>query len=155
MKKILFVCTGNTCRSPMAGALFTNLARQRDNSDVEAMSAGVYAYEGDPASSMAVSVLMDEFGIDISSHRSKVLDIDDIRQAWLILVMTGRHKKMILDIYPEAADKIYTLGQYAELGGDPDISDPYGGDYDVYKDCAYEIESALMNIMDKVFDNED
>lgn len=139
----------------MAEALFMNLLENEEGNGFSVSSAGIYAYEGDPANTMAVDVLKNEFGINLSSHRSRILDIDDVRQAWLILVMTEHHKNMILNVYPESADKIYTLKDYAQMEGDPDISDPYGGDYDMYKECAYEIESVLMNLMDKVFDNGD
>jgi protein-tyrosine-phosphatase len=156
LKRILFVCTGNTCRSPMAEKLFENLVKERGNKDAKAFSAGIYAFAGDPASSMAISVMKGEFGIDLTSHRSKVLDIDDIRGAWLILAMTEEHKRMILDIYPESADKLYTLKEYAESAdGETSISDPFGGDYENYRECAFEIQSALIDIMDKVFDNDE
>lgn len=156
MKKILFVCTGNTCRSAMAEALFNDLLDQREERDILVSSAGVYAFENDPASSMAIEVLQNEYGIDITSHRARVLDADDIRNAWLILAMTEDHKRMILEVFPESADKVYTLKDYAEIeDGRANISDPYGGDYDVYKACAYEIETALINVAEKVFDNGD
>lgn len=154
MRKILFVCTGNTCRSVMAEALFNNLLDQWDKKDVIASSAGIYAFENDPASDEAIEVLQQEYGIDVTSHRARVLDEDDIRSAWLILTMTEDHKRMILDIYPKYADKVYTLKDYAGIGdGNANISDPFGGDYEVYKQCAQEIETALMRLADKVFDN--
>ena len=147
MKKILFVCTGNTCRSPMAGALFQKLINEKGLSGkYSCKSAGVYAFEHDPATSEAVEVMKNEYGIDISDHRASVLDFDDIMDAWLILVMTERHRNMILDVFPQAADKLFTLKSFAEVDDEnPDISDPFGMDYEVYKNCAAEIETCLMN----------
>lgn len=152
-KNIIFVCTGNTCRSPMAEALFRNLLDLRIDlkEDFSVTSAGVYAYAGDPASSEAIRTMKEHFGINLASHRAKVLDDKDIREAWLILTMTQHHKEMILDIYPEASDKLYTLKEYAEYEGDcPDVCDPFGQDIKIYEQCAYEIEGLLQDILEKI-----
>lgn len=150
-KKVVFVCTGNTCRSPMAEALFRNLIKEREDlaTELSVTSAGIYAFEGDPASREAIEVLKEEFGIDLRAHRARVLNDKDIREAYLILTMTRHHREMILELYPEAADKIYTLKGFAQQEKTGDICDPYGQDYDTYKECAYEIESLLLDILDK------
>ena len=143
-KSIVFVCTGNTCRSPMAEALFKDIIKEKGGMDeFEVSSRGVYAFSGDPSSRQAIEVMKKEFGIDMQQHRAKVLDGSDIIGAYLVLTMTMHHKDMILDIYPEASDKIYTIKEYAQVEddtefdsdtdveGDTDISDPFGGDYQI------------------------
>jgi len=112
MTKILFVCTGNTCRSPMAEALLRSKARERGLS-VEIRSAGVSTIDGLPVSPNAVQALrqrdIEHKGI---SHR---LTMDAVEWADLILTMTTSHKRSLLHLYPGAVDKAYTLKEYTNL----------------------------------------
>lgn len=150
-RKITFVCTGNTCRSPMAEALFNQMLEEREElrDCFEASSAGIYAFEGDPASQEAREVMEKEFGISLKSHRARVLDVEDIRSSWLILTMTQHHKEMILDIYPEGADKVFTLKEYTH-GELSDIIDPFGFGDEVYKNCSYDIEACILDLFEKL-----
>ncbi len=136
--RVLFVCTGNTCRSPMAEGIFNHLSDG-------AISRGIYA-EGTAASENAVKA-MAKMGIDISSHVSTQLTVEDVKEADLVLTMTKGHKAVVLNAVPEAKDKVFTLGEYA---GGSDVSDPYGGSEEIYDACAKELYNYIERIVEKL-----
>lgn len=143
--KILFVCTGNTCRSPMAAAMMNKICTDNDI-DVFASSAGIFAENGSKASKNAIEA-MKEYNIDLSHHKSTSLTEALISEYDLILTMTEGHKTMISAL---ATDKIYTICEYAGYEGD--ISDPYGGNITQYKECARDIYDCLTDIAEKIYD---
>lgn len=135
MPKILFVCTGNICRSPMAEGLLKAM-----QSDFSVSSAGVSSVDGWNATPEAIEV-MREKGIDISGHSARQVTGDMIDDADLILTMTTRHKKLLINDYPQAAGKIFTLKEFAGTG--IDIEDPYFTTKEFYEMILGEIEEAL------------
>ena len=123
----LFVCTGNTCRSPMAAALW----RKRGH---EAESAGIYAMQGSAASTGAIRA-MQHFQIDLSAHRAHPVSAQSMERAEKIVALTGRHAQALIAQFPMHADKIICMPR--------DIQDPFGGDDDDYLRCAQDIDEAL------------
>lgn len=143
--KIIFVCTGNTCRSPMAAAIMSKIAVDNDM-EITVESAGIMAAEGDCASENAV-LAMRERGIDISEHKAYQLREKDVEEADIILTMTGGQKMMISQLAPK---KIFTLGEFS--GNDGDIPDPYGGDLEEYRETAEEIYDMMVDAAEKFAD---
>ncbi|MCR4719821.1 MAG: low molecular weight protein arginine phosphatase [Firmicutes bacterium] len=140
---ILFVCTGNTCRSAMAAALFNKIAIEK-NLDVRIESAGIFALDGEPASNEAV-IAMKKYDIDLLGHHAQSINTELIEKSDLILTMTKAHK-MVLE--QSARGKVFTLCEYAGL--DSDIDDPYGGDVVEYEECAEKLYNALIKVAEKL-----
>ena len=146
MKTILFVCTGNVCRSPMAEGLFRHTVKGRG--DCRVLSAGVGAIEGQPPSAYAVKALK-ELGIDISQQRSRMLTAEVVNQADYIFGMTHGHVDAINLLYPQAVEKTFLLREFDETLDifEKDISDPIGGSYEVYLDCRDQIEQGIASML--------
>lgn len=134
---VLFVCTGNTCRSPMAEAYLKSLGYKN------AFSRGLSALEGAPISDLAAAALEDA-GIestpdnDYRSHRARNISEGDLARADSVFCMTSAHAKMLIFSCPQFAEKIHVLPH--------DISDPYGGSFETYKKTLAEISSAIAEI---------
>jgi protein-tyrosine phosphatase len=108
-------------------------------------SRGLAAWDGQPASGVAVDVLMEAFGVDLSAHRARIVDNIDVERAGLILTMTRGHRARMNELYPSAADKIFTLGEIA--GEDiSDVGDPFGGGDAEYRDCAEMLRRLILAI---------
>jgi protein-tyrosine phosphatase len=140
-KTVIFVCTGNVCRSPMAaGLFFEKLVRQGMAGDVGVRSAGIWALEGRPASAYALQV-MSEHDLDISAHRGQDLTQTDVDEADLVLVMTQRHADVIDRDLKGTEGKVRLLSEMA--GPAYDVLDPYGGSLADYRRTANELRGLV------------
>lgn len=143
--KILFVCTGNTCRSPIAAALMNKIAAENDL-QVSANSAGIFAEAGSPASKHAIEA-MKQYNIDLTKHQAVQLSEKLIEESDLVLTMTEGHKTMISTHAPK---KTFTICEYAGYNGE--IHDPYGGTLSQYNEAAENIYDCLTDIAEKIYD---
>ena len=148
---ILVICTGNTCRSPMAEGIFKSLIKVK-NLDVEISSAGTCAFDGDSVTNHAEKALK-KMGIDISNHKSTLVHSYLIEKVDLILTMTKDHKETIIRNFPGAKDKVFLLNEYAfeEI---KDVVDPFGGTLIDYEKARDEIYLAAEEIVKKLVNSE-
>ncbi|MEW8972583.1 MAG: low molecular weight protein arginine phosphatase [Tissierellaceae bacterium] len=145
---ILFICTGNTCRSPMAEGILRELAKKK-GLDIKVKSAGLVATEDGDISRDAISTLKD-IGIDISDIRSKSVNEDLIKEADLILTMSQRHKGNLTLKYPYIREKIFLLNEYA-FDMNKDVVDPFGMGRKYYEETRNEIYRAIEEILDSKY----
>lgn len=141
IKRVLLVCTGNICRSPLAEALLVRTLKERAIEGVNVTSAGTGAWDGAPASEGAYLVGL-ERGLDLSGHRARLLTRELVDQADLILTMARHHRARVDELGGEG--RVFVLGEYAGVGGDgAEVSDPFGGDLDVYRATCVELEALV------------
>jgi ribose 5-phosphate isomerase B len=153
IRNILFVCTGNTCRSPMAAALLRQLLKERNgDSSFRISSAGLYASPGASATPEAVEAVRN-YGVDLSAHLARELAREEVAAADLILTMTNAQKKQIIKLYPAAKDRVFVLREYvsgleAGDGIEFDLPDPFGQSVEVYRQRVAVLEQDLRKLID-------
>lgn len=140
---IYFICTGNTCRSPMAAAILMN----KNIKNLQVRSAGIYAQQGS-AMSQNAQIVLQQNTIEYD-HRSSLFNEQDAQWADLILTMTSAHKEMVLRLVDNVSHKTFTLNEY--VGNDVhDINDPYGGDVFVYEQTFEQLNEAIKKLEEKI-----
>ena len=145
--KVMFICTGNTCRSAMAEAILKKKA-QVWNKNIDVFSSGLYAQNGDGPTSAAIEV-MEEMGYDMSGHYARNIRNSNILDMDVILCATNSQKVQTIMMYPELKEKIYTIKEYA-FGENGDISDPWGHNKNTYEICAKELEKCIDKMENKL-----
>ena len=146
--KILFVCTGNTCRSCMAEGLAGRLLEDRfgTGGNIEVYSAGLAALPEDAASPFAVEAMAWK-GIDISDHRATMLTAERMREADLILTMTRGQREQVNSLFPGHAERVFALADFAGHGSD--VPDPLGETLEAYRECARKLEEMIVRVLAK------
>lgn len=148
MKQVIFICTGNICRSAMAEGYLKYKLKKMNIQDVIVTSAGIHTMNGESATSFAIEAIK-RYKVDISNHKSTTIECSNIDKADYIIVMTNRHKKEILSRYIDCENRVHLLKEYLDSADYIDIDDPWGLSLDVYNDCAKEIVVCIDSFVEK------
>lgn len=150
-EKILFICSGNQCRSPMAEALLKNMDKKGHwlkSPRTSVTSAGTLDKGQIPATDEAIQV-MREKGLDISQHRTRHIDRDIVDTADIILVMGDMHRRYILEHFPDAKHKVHLLTEFVGEAGD--VLDPIRCPVETYRQCAEQITSLIDKLLKRPY----
>ena len=148
MTGVLFVCTGNICRSPLAAELLRRELAQRGADGFEVTSAGTGAWDGAPASEGAYLVAL-EHGLDLSRHRARLLTRDVVKEVDVVLTMARHHRTRAQDLGGEG--KTHLLGEYVgREGAEAEVADPFGSDLDVYRETFAQLAELIPETADRL-----
>ena len=152
--KIMFICTGNICRSAMAHRMLEKRLNDIGNNEIEVYSCGIYAEDGDGSTYNTIKVMKD-YDVDLKKHRATNIKNSNIETMDLILCATNAHKQEVIYMYPNLKEKVYTMKEYVNKDGkDLDIKDPWGYDSYVYTRCAEEINEIIDYIIENLVQKE-
>ncbi|MCM1990067.1 low molecular weight protein arginine phosphatase [Oceanirhabdus seepicola] len=147
--KILFVCTGNTCRSPIAESIFNERNELKNHC---ASSAGIATVYGSKASKNAVLVVNENLQKDISNRKAVQLTMEMLAEADLVLTMTSSIADMLLKEYPNDSIKIFSLSNY--INGESDVLDPFGGNVYFYNKTFDQLKAMIIKLIKKLKEDE-
>lgn len=150
MKKIVFICTGNICRSPMGHHYMQKRVIDKNICNNYLIdSCGTYASTGDRATKNAIEA-MKKYDVNMQNHRAKHITEIDLNKYDLIVCLTQNHKTHIALLYPSIQDRVFTLKEYVNPeSGYKDIDDPWGLSMQVYEQCASEIVEYVDKLIEK------
>ena len=146
-EKVIFVCTGNTCRSPMAATIYRSL---ETNSDIKAISRGLVVLFSEPSNPKA-EIVLKSHNLELAGHISKPLKQSDIDENTLILTMTEKQKISVIETF-EYTDNVYTIKEF--VGETGDVTGPYGGTLLDYEECYVELARLVKKTVYKLNEEE-
>lgn len=154
---IMFICTGNICRSAMAHHLLEKRLKDLKIENVKVYSCGVHAYNGEESTWEAKYIMKNYYDVNLEKHRATNIRNSKIKDMDLVLCATKYHKKDVLELYPELKGKVFTMKEYVEYNepnhDEIDIADPWGYDKETYLECSKEISECIELLLKKIKEN--